>query len=259
MFDALTPILWVLITFPIVLVMERWIQLHLQGTAFLLTKHRKASLAIYAIIMFPGVVLHEFSHWFTANMLGVQTGRLSLWPEIMKDGNIRLGYVEYYKTKDLGPFRESLIGVAPLVFGITAVISIGIFVFGGNDLINVVYADEPDRVSAVINHIFAVPDVWLWLYLLFTISNAMMPSPSDRKAWPFFLAAVTLAIVILYFMGFQRVLWEGLVGPVATVFTYIGIALGITIIVDLIFMMLISSIEWLLGRVRGVYIDYKKI
>jgi len=27
------------------------------------------------------------------------------------------------------------------------------------------------------------PDFWLWLYLIFTVSNAMMPSRADRKPW----------------------------------------------------------------------------
>ena len=259
MFDSLTPIIWVLVTFPIVLLLERWIQLHLQGTAFLLTNRRNASLAIYAIIMFPGVLLHELSHWIVAKLVGVRTGKFSLWPELMKDGTLRLGYVEYYKTKDVGPMRESMIGIAPLVFGLAAVVLIGIYIFGGGELVLIMNADEPDRLSAVINYIFAVPDVWLWLYLLFAISNAMMPSPSDRKAWPLFFGIVIVLLGILYFLGFQDLLWLGLVGPVATVFTYVAIALGITIVVDLIFMLLIGSTEWLIGRMRGVYIDYDKI
>ena len=259
MFTSLTPIVWAVVAFPIVLFLGRWIQRHLQGTAFLLTKKQNASLAIYAIIMFPGVLLHELSHWVMAKLLGVQTGKFSLWPKVMKDGRLRLGYVEYYKTKGVGPMRESLIGVAPLVFGIAAVVLIGIYIFGGSDLVLIMNADEPDRISAVLNYIFAVPDVWLWLYLLFAISNAMMPSPSDREAWPLFITIMLVIVVLLYFLGFQELLWLGLVGPIATVFSYITVAFGITITVDLIFMILIGGIEWLIGRVRGVYIDYSLI
>ena len=259
MFTSLTPIIWAIVAFPVVLFLGRWIQLHLQGAAFLLTNKRNASVAIYAIIMFPGVLLHELSHWITAKLLGVKTGKFSLWPELMKDGSLRLGYVEYYKTKSVGPVRESLIGVAPLVFGIAAVVLIGVYVFGGSDLVLIMNADEPDRISAVLNYIFAVPDVWLWLYLLFAVSNAMMPSPSDRKAWPLFISIMAIIVIALYFLGFQNLLWMGLVGPIATAFSYITIAFGITIAVDVIFMVIIGSTEWLIGRVRGVYIDYNRI
>jgi hypothetical protein len=39
-----------------------------------------------------------------------------------------------------------------------------------------------------------VPDFWLWAYLIFTVSNAMMPSPSDRQPW--LLAGLYLAIAL---------------------------------------------------------------
>jgi lysylphosphatidylglycerol synthetase-like protein (DUF2156 family) len=37
-------------------------------------------------------------------------------------------------------------------------------------------------------------DVWLWVYLIFVVSNAMMPSPSDRQPW--LLAGIYLAVAL---------------------------------------------------------------
>ena len=42
------------------------------------------------------------------------------------------------------------------------------------------------------------PDFWLWLYLIFTVSNAMMPSRADRKPW---------LLASLYLGGMLLVAW----------------------------------------------------
>ena len=49
---------------------------------------------------------------------------------------------------------------------------------------------------------------------------------------------------------------DNLAGPVATLFGYLAIALGIAIAVDLLFMAVIALLEWLLGRARGMSVVY---
>ncbi|MDJ0755665.1 MAG: hypothetical protein QNJ45_19220 [Ardenticatenaceae bacterium] len=256
LYDTLTPIFWAAFAFPVVLFMQRWINRHLQGVTLLLTGRANWSIIIYAVIMFPGVLLHELSHWITANLLGVRTGRFSLLPKLQDDGSLRLGYVEYYKSPDVGPVRETLIGGAPLIFGTSTVLIIGLLVFDATSVLNILQDGTPDSLSVALNQIFSTNDFWLWLYLLFAISNAMMPSPSDRRAWPAFLIIMGVVTTLLYILGFQEALWRGLTGPVVTIFGYIGLALSMTIAVNLIFMLIIGFLEWLIGRVRGAHIQY---
>ncbi len=255
-FDSLTPLLWAGLAFPIVLVMQRWINRHLQGVALLVTGRVQWSIVIYAIIMLPGVLLHELSHWLTANILGVRTGRFSLWPKLQEDGTLRLGYVEYYKSASVGPIRETLIGGAPLIFGTAAVLAIGFYIFQAAELLIMIRDGTPDALSAALNQLFETNDFWLWLYLLFAISNAMMPSPSDRRAWPAFFLLMGLLLIALYILGFQDFLYRGLTGPVATVFGYLALAFSMTIAVDLIVMGVIWFLEWFFGRLRGAHVEY---
>lgn len=113
----LMPFIWVTLAFIILLILQRWIHAHLHGLSLLITGQPQYAVILYAIVLLPGVLLHEVSHWVAASLLGVRTGKLSLFPRVQPDGTIQLGYVEYYKGRTLGPIRESLIGGAPLISG----------------------------------------------------------------------------------------------------------------------------------------------
>jgi hypothetical protein len=109
-----------------------------------------------------------------------------------------------------------------------------------------------------ITGLFATSDFLIWLYLLFAISNAMMPSASDRRAWPAFVFIMVVTAVVLYLIGLQELLMRGLVGPVATVFGYLGLAFSMIIGVNLFAMFVIYFVEWLLSRIKGVDLVYNK-
>src|SRR3990170_5216778 len=83
--------------------------------------------AFFSLLFFPGVLLHETSHYLAARLLGVKTGRFSLLPQPLPDGRLRLGFVETTGTDLL---RDALIGVAPLVAGGAFVIYAGLLRLG---------------------------------------------------------------------------------------------------------------------------------
>lgn len=253
------PFFWAAITLPILLFMQRWIHRHLHGLAFLLTGNKNWAIVVYAIILFPGVLLHEVSHWLTAAILGVRTGSFSVLPKAKSDGSIQLGYVEYYKSASLGPIRESLIGSAPLITGTAAILFISLNVFDIPSLMSAIELGDVDILARALSTLFSTGDFLLWLYLLFAISNAMMPSASDRRAWPAFLLIVLAVSAILYLLGLQDLFLQGLTGPVATIFGYLALAFSLTIGVDLFFMFAIYSLEWLLSRLKGVEVVYSNV
>ncbi len=256
MSSSLLPFFWVAITIPILLFLQRWIHRHLHGVAFLLTGNKSWAVILYAIILFPGVLLHEASHWLSARLLGVRTGALSLLPRTGADGTIQLGYVEYYKTDSVGPVRESIIGSAPLITGTCAVLLIALHVFDIPSLAVAIDLGDADTLANVLTTLFGTSDFLFWLYLIFAISNAMMPSATDRKAWPAFALLMVVFGIILYLLGFQNLFVNNILGPAATVFGYLGLAYSLAVGVDLFFMLALHVLEWLLSRIKGVDVIY---
>ena len=252
----LMPLIWVALTLPILLLLQRWIHRHIHGLAYLLTGNRSWAVILYAIFLFPGVLLHEVSHWLAATLLGVRTGSFSILPKTNADGSIQLGYVEYYKTRSVGPIRESLIGSAPLVTGTAVVLMISFRIFDVTSLAAAIQTGEVDRLTGALTTLFATNDFLVWLYLLFAISNAMMPSASDRRAWPAFAVIMVIFALVLFLLGLQDELIDTLAGPAATVFGFLGLAYSLIIGVDLFFIFVIYLFEQLISRIKGVDLVY---
>lgn len=254
--DPLMPFLAAAIGLVLLLVLQRWIHAHLHGVSLLLTGRPDWAVVLYALILFPGVVLHEASHWLAATLLGVRTGGVSLLPRRQPDGTLQLGYVEYYKGRTLGPIRESVIGAAPLIAGTAVILLIGYRVFGVTSLADAIQTGDINTLADAMAEFIATPNFLVWLYLLFAIGNAMLPSKSDRHAWPAFLLWMAALTVVVAFVARDTHLLDTLARPVATLFGYLATAFFIVIAVDLLCMAGIGLLEWLMGRVRGMSVVY---
>ncbi|MCZ7667748.1 MAG: hypothetical protein M5U34_11300 [Chloroflexi bacterium] len=251
------PFIWVALAFMVLLFLQRWIHTHLHGLSLLVTGKPEYAVILYAIVLLPGVALHEISHWLAASLLGVRTGKLSLLPRRQPDGAIQLGYVEYYKGRTLGPIRESLIGGAPLISGTLVILLIGFYVFNITELTTAIQSGNVDQLALAVSTLFQTGDFFVWLYLLFAISNAMMPSASDRRAWPAFLLTMLVIAAIVFLLGLTDVILVNMAQPVTAVFGYLGVALSMAIGVDFVFMAVIALLEYLVGRIKGVSVRYR--
>ena len=259
MSNAIMPFFWVAFALIILLVMQRWIHTHLHGLSLLLMGKPERAVILYAIVLLPGVFLHEVSHWLAATFLGVRTGSFSVIPRMQPDGTVQLGYVEYFKGRTLGPIRESLIGGAPLISGTAVILLIGFRVFGVTELAAAVQSGQIETLSVALGQVFQTPDFLLWLYLLFAIANGMMPSRSDRRAWPAFIWTMVVVGIVLSLLGWMGLLINSLAGPAATVFGYLGLALSMAIGVNLLFMAIIAAFEGIVGRIKGVSVVYSSV
>lgn len=203
---------------------------------------------LFWALFLPGTLLHEVSHWLTATLLGVKTANFSLWPQLKKTGELQMGAVQV-EVSD--PFRHSLIGLAPLIFGSIAVLLIGHGWLALGRLAEAFNSGDLEIIGRDIFQTLLIPDVWLWFYLIFAISNAMLPSASDRESWRTVLVYLALALILTI----------GLVNPSVSpelqalglaIITYLLSAFIITIGVDLFFILLIAFTEtlftWLLRR-----------
>ena len=191
-FDGL---IWLLAALVVFVFLQRALHREIQAVFLILTRKPGLTQTIFAIIFFPGVLLHELSHFITAKVLGVQTGNFSLVPQAQPNGRLRLGYVE---TASGGFVRDALIGAAPLVTGCLFVAYASINLQHLLPLWDQLRAADWNGFWTSLLVVPKNTDFWLWFYLTFTISSTMMPSASDRHAWlPLGLLAAGLIVVAL--------------------------------------------------------------
>ena len=176
-FDGL---IWLVLALVGFIFLQRSLHREIQAFFLILTRRPGMTQVIFSLIFFPGVLLHETSHFLMAKMLGVQTGKFSLVPQTQADGKLRLGYVE---TASGGFIRDALIGAAPLVTGSLFVAYAGIHQMHLLPLWDLLRTADWGRFWAMLISVPQTLDFWLWFYLTFTISSTMMPSTSDRQAW----------------------------------------------------------------------------
>ena len=248
----LAAFLWFFIALVLLVVVQRWVHQHLHGVAYLFTGNRDMALLLYALPLLPGVALHEVAHATMAVLLGVKTAQLSIVPQQQADGHIRLGSVQVERVDVV---RSSLIGVAPLLAGSVAIVLIIRFVFGVTTLDEAVQRGDLSNLLTSLGGVLRVPDAWLWLYLLFAIANAMLPSPSDRETW----LPVALYSLLLFTCA-AALGWTDAVAGVSLIadqiLRWLAAAFTITVLIDLPFALLLLIIEAASSRMLGRRVEY---
>lgn len=237
---TLLPLLWV----------KRWMTQHMQELSMRWVGDRDVALILYFVVVLPGVLVHELSHFLTATLLGVQVRRLSIGPVRKgRSSHVSLGSVQVGR---MDPLRASLIGVAPLVSGSAVILLIGSLVLGSEELMAAAAVQGMPGMVAGLDRVLRVPDFWLWLYLIFAISNAMLPSESDMQAVrPVLYFLLFLAVVVLVITGVPSIP-DGLVRAADAVAGFLASAFVLTLAADLVFMVVIWLLllltRWFQGR-----------
>jgi hypothetical protein len=222
--------------------LPRFLQREIQAIFLLITRQADLSMALFSLLFFPGVLLHESSHFMMAQILGVRTGRFSIIPRKLENGQIRLGYVE---TAQTDYFRDSLIGIAPLLTGGAFVALVGVYRLGLQTVWLSIIQGQLNAFSVASKSIVAKPDFWLWFYLLFTVSSTMMPSASDRRAWVPLIIIIVGLLVLVLLMGIGPWLMSHFEIAFITALNAINMVFGITIIIHIFLL----PPAWLLRKV----------
>ncbi|MCX6079111.1 MAG: hypothetical protein NTW32_06215 [Chloroflexi bacterium] len=189
-FDGL---IWIIATLVLVQVLQRSLHREIQAIFLIITRSPNMTIGVFSVLFFPGVFLHELSHFVMAKLIGVRTGKFSLIPQVMPDGRLQLGYVEAAST-DI--FRDSLVGLAPLISGMLFI------ALGATSHLHLTILWDTLRNGQWtlflmgLQALPTVPDFWLWFYGTFAVSTTMMPSESDRHAWlPLGLVSALLLVL----------------------------------------------------------------
>jgi len=247
-----TPFLWLAVTLTLLLLVERWIHRHLQGVMMLLAGDLDVATVLYALLLLPGIILHELSHAVAAILLGVRVGRISIRPK-RAGQRIQLGFVPVERTDVV---RASLIGLAPLLVGSGVILLIGYMVFELGTVRTAFSARDLTSLTGGVRRVLGAPDAWLWAYVIFAVSNTMLPSRADRQAWTPVILFLLLVGALVWVAGLGPAIVEGVSAPLVTSLHWLTAMYAFTIMVDAPFVLLIALGERLLERVKGVRVEY---
>jgi hypothetical protein len=245
-------ILWLLLMLGPLLFLQRKLHLEIQSLFLILTRRPAATITIFSILFLPGVALHEASHFVMARLLGVHTGRISLLPQPLKGGRLRMGFVETGSTDIV---RDALIGAAPLLSGGLVVMYIGMVQMGlvplGNDLLK----GQFDLFWRGLANLPALPDFWLWFYLAFVVSSTMLPSPSDRRAWLPILVVAGALILLALVAGAGSWMAANLAPVVNQALRAVAAVFAISVAVHVVMLVPIWLIRLLASRITGLSVS----
>lgn len=229
--------------------LQRLLHREIQAVFLIVTRNPQLTVGLFSILFFPGVFLHELSHFVMAKLLRVRTGNFSLIPASLPDGRLQMGYVE---TEQTDIIRDSLIGLAPLIAGSSFIAYAGISHMQLHTLWDVLRHGQIDLFWMGVGLLPTVKDFYLWFYLAFTVSSTMMPSESDRHAWlPLGVwAAVLFALAIIVGAGAWMLnnlapFLNNFLGAVATLF-------GLSIVLHLALILPTIMTHHLVSRITGV-------
>ncbi len=252
MSTALESLLWLIVVTLLMLVLKRWVHRHVQGIGLLLTGDVSRSFMLYSLLLFPGTVVHESSHYLAAHLLDVRVRKFSLIPAKQPRGLMRLGFVEIDRTDTL---REALIGLAPLVAGTLVVLLLlprELPVISGAGSLT----EQLASLIVELPRALTAPDFWLLLYLIFAVSNGMLPSESDRQAWKPVLIWLALLGALLYLSGVITTIPDPIDQGIALGVRWIVRAFVLASLVDIFFVPLIFITEKILENIRGQRVRY---
>lgn len=243
MFGPWTPLIALVVTLLPLVWVNRWITRHLQELSLRWVGDSEVALIVYFVIVLPGVVIHEVSHWLMAKLLRTKVRRFSLGPVRKGRGRrVSLGSVQ---VGSVDPVRASLIGLAPLLGGSVVILLIGNMVLGIGELSRAMSGQGMMGLLAGVGQIVQVADFWLWLYLIFAVSNAMLPSESDMDTVRPVLIFLGIAAVVLLVVVGVPAIPPRVVAGVNALAGYLASAFGLTLVTDLLFMVVIGLLTWL--------------
>jgi hypothetical protein len=242
-------LVWLFFSLVPLLILQRRLHREIQAVFFLITRRLDIAITLFSILFFPGVLLHEGSHYSMATLLGVQTGRFSLIPRPLGNGKLQLGYVETVSTDWL---REALVGMAPLISGGLFVAYAGLYQLNISSLGQALLAGSPQIFLDSIAQLVTQPDFWLWFYLALVVSSTMLPSESDRRAW------LPIGLILLCLFGISLLagagpwLYQNLATPLNQVLRSIALVFGISATLHLLLLPFIWLARTLLARLLGL-------
>jgi hypothetical protein len=237
-------IVWLVLVLAALWVLGVVLAQHTQGLILLLGSSARVAVAAYDVLVLPGVVLHELSHMLVAWLLGVRVLRVRLF-QFRRLHDPRQGEVV---VAHADPLRMSLIGAAPLLGGITALVLLRPLLAA--------LVGEPVSLSALAP-MLATPHTFVVLYLVVAVTNTMFPSAADRQAWRVvIMSALAIGALVLVLRVAVPPVWIDAITAAAERLTTL---LWPVLVIDVAVLIVVLVCEALIGRMRGRRIVYRSL
>lgn len=208
--------------------LSRFLTQSLYALFILVFRSRTTAVSATTLLLFPGTVVHELAHLFTAEILGVRTGKLNLVPENIREESVKTGSIAIARTD---PFRRAAIGLAPVFVGLAVLSALSYWLPG---LIESVFRSGTPVLSNP-NALFLI----LNSYLLFSVSNSMFSSSEDLKGFMPFAITVSLLVSAAYWAGFRIGLTGQALALATKIVTTLIVSLGWVLAVNVILLIMI--------------------
>lgn len=206
-----------------------------------LTRNVLTAHKIHFALVFPGVLLHELSHYIALRLMGVP-GRLHIGVEMQSDFTI-YGHVDFYED-DVNGIKHFISGIAPLITGLGAISLIAINFMGVPSIRTIVASSGNFDFSAIL---VQASHWWFWVafYFVFAIASEMIPSPADRRYW----VHLGIVLVILFAISLltKTTGWFlfNLYPTIDGIFKMIGITFLICLAIELVLFIPMRLVSWL--------------
>ena len=185
-------LIWVLACLGIELLLQSWIRQELFTLTYRFTREPGCALRLFSLLMFPGTLMHESSHFVSAILLGSHISEVSLKPKYLEsESRVELGSVT---ARDAGTIRNSIISIAPTIAGGSVILLVGWLIF---DFPVVAETLEAGQWGQAMRHLASTfGSVWGWIgaYVIAVASVNMVPSSVDLESA---VGLILLPIILL--------------------------------------------------------------
>ncbi len=230
--------------------LERWLHQHIFKVGWLVTHQLQTTTILFYAFLLPGIFVHEFTYWAVAGLLNVRADRVLEWPKKQDVAELRLNFVKL--APKTGALKLAIITAAPFGVGLALVWIIANNVLNVTAITATMQSGFLTDVSGALAQLTATPDFWLWIYLVFTISNTLTPAhPEHLRGWWMVIAALAVGFVVLLFLGTAGDVLAAALQSLNTSVNVLSGALGVIIVIDLFMVAVLGTLEAIIERFTG--------